>query len=132
MKKFKYLFFIAPFIFYSCYEDDFGVSPIIDEVNAPVTADVTYTSGTADFSKFVSVGNSLTAGYSDGALFIDGQTNSFSNILAQQFALAGGGNFTQPLMNDNLGGLLLGGNQITSNRLFLSSCFPMFVFHIKM
>lgn len=120
MKKFKYLFFIAPFIFSSCYEDDFGVSPIEEEVSVPVTADVTYTSGTANFSKFVSVGNSLTAGYSDGALFIDGQTNSFPNILAQQFALAGGGNFTQPLMKDNLGGLLLGGNQITSNRLILS------------
>lgn len=120
MKKFKYLFFIAPFIFSSCYEDDFGVSPIEEEASVPVTADVTYTSGTANFSKFVSVGNSLTAGYSDGALFIDGQTNSFPNILAQQFALAGGGNFTQPLMKDNLGGLLLGGNQITSNRLILS------------
>lgn len=120
MKKIKYLFFIAPFIFSSCSDDDFGVSPIIEEVSVPETVDVTYTSGTADFSKFVSVGNSLTAGYSDGALFIDGQTSSFPNILAQQFALAGGGNFTQPLMKDNLGGLLLGGNQITSNRLFLS------------
>ncbi|NEW80187.1 MAG: G-D-S-L family lipolytic protein [Gelidibacter sp.] len=120
MKKFKYLFFIAPFIFSSCDDDDFGVSPIEVEVSVPVTADVTYTSGTANFSKFVSVGNSLTAGYSDGALFIDGQTNSFPNILAKQFVLAGGGNFTQPLMKDNLGGLLLGGNQITSNRLFLS------------
>lgn len=120
MKKIKYLFLIAPFIFSSCYDDEFGVSPIVDEVVAPVTAEVTYTSGTANFSKFVSVGNSLTAGYSDGALFINGQQNSFPNILAQQFALAGGGNFTQPLMKDNLGGLLLGGNQITSNRLFLS------------
>lgn len=120
MKKFKYLFFIAPFIFSSCDDDGFGVYPIIEEVSVPVPVDVTYTSGTANFSKFVSVGNSLTAGYSDGALFIDGQTSSFPNILAQQFALAGGGNFTQPLMKDNLGGLLLGGNQITSNRLFLS------------
>lgn len=120
MKKFKYLFFIAPFIFSSCDDDDFGVSPIVEEVSVPVPAEIIYTSGTANFSKFVSVGNSLTAGYSDGALFIDGQTNSFPNILSQQFALAGGGNFTQPLMKDNLGGLLLGGNQITSNRLFLS------------
>jgi hypothetical protein len=120
MKNFKYLFFIAPFIFSSCDDDDFGVSPIVEEVSVPVPAEVIYTSGTANFSKFVSVGNSLTAGYSDAALFIDGQATSFPNILSQQFALAGGGNFTQPLMNDNLGGLLLGGNQITSNRLFLS------------
>lgn len=120
MKKIKYIFLIAPFILASCDDDSFGVSPIIDQVTVPETPNVTYTSGTANFSKFVSIGNSLTAGYSDGALFIDGQTNSFPNILAQQFALAGGGDFNQPLMNDNLGGLLLGGNQITSNRLFLS------------
>lgn len=120
MKKIKYLLFIAPFIFYSCSDDDFGVSPVITDDNIPESADVTYTSGTANFSKFVSVGNSLTAGYSDGALFIDGQINSFPNILAQQFALAGGGSFTQPLMKDNLGGLLLGANQIASNRLYLS------------
>ena len=116
----NYIYIILLFIFSSCTDDGFGVSPIIDDSSSPVAAEVTYTSGTADFSKFVSVGNSLTAGYSDGALFIDGQENSYPNILAQQFALAGGGNFTQPLMNDNLGGLLLGGNQITSNRLFLS------------
>lgn len=119
MKKIIYLFFIA-LLGLSCTEDGFGVSPIVEEVITPETPEVNYTSGTADFSNFVSVGNSLTAGYSDAALFINGQENSFPNILAQQFALAGGGNFTQPLMKDNLGGLLLGGNQITSNRLFLS------------
>jgi hypothetical protein len=119
MKNYIYILIVL-FIFSSCADDGFGVSPIIEESSSPVAPEVIYTSGTANFSKFVSVGNSLTAGYSDGALFISGQQNSFPNILAQQFALAGGGNFTQPLMNDNLGGLLLGGNQITSNRLFLS------------
>lgn len=80
------------------------------------------TSGTADFSKYVSLGNSLTAGFTDNALFIAGQENSYPNILAQKFALVGGGNFTQPLMNDNFGGLLLGGNPvlnpITGENLF--------------
>ncbi len=80
-----------------------------------------YSSGEANLSNFVAVGNSLTAGYADGALYITGQENSFPNIMAQQFAKAGGSEtFTQPLMADNLGGLLLGGMQIQPNRLVLS------------
>jgi hypothetical protein len=89
-----------------------------DSLADPLTPDPvvspspTYTSGTADFSTFVSVGNSLTAGYSDGTLFLKGQEVSFPNILAQRFALAGGGSFTQPLIDDNVGGLLNEGTQI--------------------
>ncbi|GAA0871444.1 SGNH/GDSL hydrolase family protein [Gangjinia marincola] len=79
-----------------------------------------YTSGEADLSNFVAVGNSLTAGYADGALYITGQENSYPNILSGQFALAGGGEFTQPLMEDNLGGLLLQGQQIAENRFVLA------------
>lgn len=60
----------------------------------------------------VSLGNSLTAGFTDNALFIAGQENSIPNLLAAKFALAGGGEFTQPLMNDNIGGLLAGGTRI--------------------
>ncbi|APY11158.1 G-D-S-L family lipolytic protein [Seonamhaeicola sp. S2-3] len=66
--------------------------------------------GSVDFSTYVSVGNSLTAGFTDNALFIAGQENSMPNILSQKFAMLGGGSFTQPLMNDNFGGLILGGN----------------------
>lgn len=53
--------------------------------------------GTANFTRYIAVGNSLTAGYEDGGLYLDGQLNSYPNILAQQFAKAGGGAFTQPL-----------------------------------
>ncbi len=55
-------------------------------------------SGSADFSNFVALGDSLTAGYADSALYRHGQQNSYPAILAQQFALAGGGAFRQPLM----------------------------------
>ena len=120
MKKILYILLIT-LIFTGCSDDDFGVTPFIPVTDAaPPTNPPAYSSGMADFSNFVSVGNSLTAGYSDGALFVAGQENSYPNILAKQFALAGGGTFSQPLMNDNLGGLLLGGQQITSNRLYLS------------
>ena len=56
-----------------------------------------------DFSKFVSVGNSLTAGYADGALYLSGQENSIPNIMATQFKTVGGGDFKQPLIGTNDG-----------------------------
>ncbi len=75
----------------------------------------TYHSGEADFTSYVAVGNSLTAGFMDGTVFRSGQQNSFPNILSKQFALAGGGNFTQPSFEEdinNVGGLLLGGQPL--------------------
>ena len=71
--------------------------------------DKTYSKGNADFSQFVTIGDSLTAGYADGALYKSGQENSYPAILAQQFDLVDGGSFIQPLMNDDLGGLLFAG-----------------------
>lgn len=106
----KYTFAVMAIGFVSCEP----------EFDSPVTDDGFYSSGTANFSNYVSVGNSLTAGYADGALYITGQKNSFPNIMAQQFDFAGGGEFTQPLMDDNMGGLLLGGQQITENRFVLA------------
>ncbi|RXG31682.1 SGNH/GDSL hydrolase family protein [Leeuwenhoekiella marinoflava] len=90
------------------------------ELDNPIEDGGVYSSGSADFSTFVSVGNSLTSGYADGALYISGQQNSFPSILAGQFALAGGGEFTQPLVDDNSGGLLAGGTQIQPNRFVLA------------
>lgn len=77
-----------------------------NEVNAD------YTAGEANFSSYVSIGNSLTAGYMDGTVSKGGQMYSYPNLLAQQFALVGGGIFTQPSYEDdvnNRGGLMLGG-----------------------
>jgi len=112
--QYKWLLILFIFGFIACEDDDDG----------QVMEEVVITSGEADFSTFVSLGNSLTAGFTDNALFIAGQENSMPNILAQQFALAGGGNFVQPLMNDNVGGALLGGNQILAPRLFFNGAGP--------
>lgn len=95
-----------------------------DDDNSQVEEPVEYTSGSADFSHYVALGNSLTAGFTDGALFSAGQNNSLPNILARQFELAGGGEFSQPLMEDNLGGLLLQGNVIGENRLYFNGSGP--------
>jgi hypothetical protein len=59
--------------------------------------------GTADFSRTIAIGGDYMAGYQDGALYMDGQRLSLPALLAAQFKLAGGGNFSQPLMPDNSG-----------------------------
>ncbi|HKB87472.1 MAG TPA: hypothetical protein VKD08_14950, partial [Ignavibacteriaceae bacterium] len=41
-------------------------------------------SGQADFSTFVSIGNSLTAGYESSALFESAQMYSFGSLISQQ------------------------------------------------
>jgi len=48
----------------------------------------TVSSGNADFTTFISVGNSLTQGYMDGGLYAYGQLNSYPAILAKQMAMA--------------------------------------------
>jgi lysophospholipase L1-like esterase len=93
------------------------------EFDNPVGDQTKYNSGRADLSHFVSLGDSLTAGYADAALYLHGQENSYPAILAAQFAKVGGGGFNQPLVSDNLGGLLFGGNTSAEfpNRLVLDA-----------
>lgn len=90
MKKYMYkagmLALFAGVLFTSC-------EPEVDYEFDP-------SSGEADFSKYVAVGNSLTAGYQDGGLYLEGQQSSFPAILAGQFAEAGGGEFVQPLFSE--------------------------------
>ena len=84
--------------------------------------EIPVSSGSANFSKYVALGDSFAAGFSDNALFRKGQENSYPNLLSQQFALAGGGTFTTPYMAaDNVGGFSMGGVQATSPRLYLES-----------
>ncbi len=109
MKNIKYLAILA-----------LGLIACEAEVDNPIADGGHYTTGDVDLSNYVAVGNSLTAGYADGALFTAGQNNSYPSMMANRFSLAGGGAFNQPMMNDNLGGLLLGGVQIQETRLVLS------------
>lgn len=54
--------------------------------------------GSLDVSRYVAVGNSLTAGFSDGTLYRSGQENSYPNMLAKQFRTIGGGEFKTPYL----------------------------------
>ncbi|OXA94872.1 SGNH/GDSL hydrolase family protein [Flavobacterium hercynium] len=91
------------------------------------TEEVPVVAGSAVFTKYVALGDSFAAGYSDNALFKRGQEGAYTNILAQQFAAAGGGAFTTPFMNDNVGGLLFGGqpNPAFGVRLYFNGTGPV-------
>jgi lysophospholipase L1-like esterase len=111
IKNFKWLFLVS-LTFIACSEDD-EVITYDSSDGLPLTA------GAADFTKYVAIGNSLTAGFADNALFIQGQKDSYPNILASQFALVGGGEFKIPFMADNIGGFI-GGNPQFGPRLYFS------------
>ncbi len=71
--KYRYIVFISLLAFiYSCKPelDDFQTS-----------------AGNADFTTYVALGNSLTAGYADGSLYRAGQLNSYPSILYQPISL---------------------------------------------
>lgn len=52
--------------------------------------------GSLDVSNYVAIGNSITSGYADGALYYDGQKVSYAVLLSEQFKLIGGGEFRVP------------------------------------
>ncbi|MCF7796548.1 MAG: hypothetical protein K9N11_02960 [Lentisphaeria bacterium] len=54
--------------------------------------------GDLDFTHYVALGNSLTAGVSNGALYEAAQRNSFPNLIARVVEMA---DFQQPLMADS-------------------------------
>ncbi len=105
---------LASLIVSACSQDD------------STPAEEPITSGSADLSKYVALGDSFAAGFSDNALFKAGQENAYPNIIAQQFALAGGGAFTTPFMTDNVGGFSAGGVQIPQfpTRLYFNGSGP--------
>lgn len=99
MKNLKiYLFAILAltFVIQSCDEEEALIAQLEEE--NPLPGATTGTPGSLDLSKYVAVGNSLTAGFMDNALYTSGQDHSFPNLLAQQFQISGigGGEFNQP------------------------------------
>ena len=72
--NFKYAWLVVGLlVLASCEEGKYD-----REIPPPVELDP----GMADFSTYVSLGNSLTAGFADGALFQASQMNSFPMILS--------------------------------------------------
>lgn len=65
-----------------------------DDYNELMAPEVDF--GTINFSRFVTIGNSLTAGYQSGSLYKSSQNYSYGNLLAQ----IAGTDFQQPLYSD--------------------------------
>lgn len=85
MKKIITLFAIAALLSFVACED-----------RSDLTAPSAPNTGDADFSRFVSIGNSLTAGYQSGSLYESSQVYSFGKIIADQV----GTTFEQPLISE--------------------------------
>lgn len=87
MKKYLILFLsvtVVTGLYYGC-EDRNELTP-----PSPPSA------GSANFTKFVSIGNSLTAGYQSGSLYESAQMYSFGSLIAKQVGTV----FEQPIMSD--------------------------------
>ena len=89
MTKYTLLFIGCLFLFGSCKPKE-----PLQEIAA----------GTADFSRFIAIGDGHTAGYMDDALSLEGQKNSLGYILQQQLMLVGAPAVEMPWMPDqNIG-----------------------------
>ena len=124
MKNIKYIALAVLAVGFMACEND-TLEDLRDRVNQGEEVLPELTAGSADFSNYVAMGPSFTAGFTDGGLFLAAQENSFPNTIAKQFANAGGGQFMQPLMNGNFGGLALAGNRIAAPRLVFGGAGPV-------
>ncbi|MFC2187327.1 hypothetical protein ACFCT7_08400 [Fulvivirgaceae bacterium LMO-SS25] len=61
------------------------------------------TSNQADFSNLIVIGSSNQAGYMDGALYNNGESNSVGKLLSQQFYIVSDNTFNIPSINSRYG-----------------------------
>lgn len=88
--------------FTACDEEDTLLDQqLADNPLPPNPPDPSGSAGALNLSNYVAIGNSLTAGFQDNALYTDGQSQSFPALLGQQFQISGigGGTFNQPDIN---------------------------------
>jgi hypothetical protein len=110
LNQFSKLLLIVALVFAGCEGQE---QSLIDDRLAdnppPTQTEPTGTQGSTDFTKFIAIGNSLTAGYMDGALYNLGQENSIPALMAakMQIAVESDGDtfdgFNQPDINSETG-----------------------------
>ena len=105
MKKLQYILLaISILLVGACEQEIIETTPADPDMTNLTPEPCTGSAGSASFTKFVAIGNSLVAGVQAGALFDDGQANSLAAIINKQLACAGGSStFTQPNINTPLG-----------------------------
>ena len=104
--KHIFLGLLSTMFFYGC-EPEFDDTP-------------EQSSGSLDFSKYVALGNSLTAGYRDGGVFAAGQRDAYPNLLAKQFKKVGGGEFKTPYVPEGKSLVISGGQLLTGAHRVIS------------
>ncbi|MBT28224.1 MAG: hypothetical protein CMO01_01095 [Thalassobius sp.] len=126
MKKLYLIYILFSAVILSSCEDN-----LLDGVTSVPTdpAVVPATAGSADFTNYVAIGNSLTAGYMDGALYTRGQSNSFPVQLSSSMAEIDGtgapsGTFNQPDINSENGYFGMAGSVILGRLKLNSSSLP--------
>lgn len=106
MKKLNYISFALSMLLLlgACEQDLVVTTPRSPDLTNIAPDECAGNPGSADFTKFIAIGNSLVAGVQAGALFTDGQDNSLALIINKQLACAGGtATFNQPTIGASLG-----------------------------
>ena len=105
MKTLQYILFaVSLIVIGACEQELIETTPADPDMTNIAPDPCEGNAGSANFSKFIAVGNSLVAGVQAGALFDEGQANSLPAILNKQFACVGGSaTFNQPNINSPLG-----------------------------
>lgn len=103
MKSLKYFSYILAFILIGgCTQEVIDLKE--PEPVPPDTSCEDAVTGSADFTKFIAIGNSFVAGVQGGALFTNGQNNSLPVIMNKQFECVGAAAaFNQPTIGASLG-----------------------------
>jgi len=126
MKKIKYVALsLLTFALVACDNDLVEDLRDIRTLNVEPLPELSIEGTGLDFSNYIAVGPSFSAGVSDGTVFLASQNNSWPNIMSMEFSKVGGGEFKQPTMDDNFGGLALGGTRIVGPRLVFGGAGPV-------
>lgn len=104
LKQLSKLLLVTAVVFAGCEgQEDALIDDRLENNPLPEDPAPNYTAGDADFSNYIAIGNSLTAGYMDGALYDAAQQNSLPALIAEQLSMVGGGTFNQPDINSTNG-----------------------------
>jgi hypothetical protein len=105
MKKLQYILLaVSLIIIGACEQELIETVPADPDMTNIAPDPCEGNAGSANFTKFIAVGNSLVAGVQAGALFDEGQANSLPAIMNKQFACVGGSStFNQPSINSAKG-----------------------------
>lgn len=89
LKQLSKLLLVTAVVFAGCEgQEESLIDDRLENNPPPSGTELSGTQGATDFTKFITIGNSLTAGYMDGALYNLGQENSIGALMAAQLKIA--------------------------------------------